>query len=237
MNKKDKKQAIEYVIKYYSFTWSYGSEWNNPMANKLPSFLKSGDSQRGQSWEDHLSEWSQRGVRGHGVRGRGVNQIINIISDWMPSLLTFLKTMGSSSHTGLMALLFWEVLVFSAFLLVSAGSPNMSTSTYTPTRRSVRNWPEITWRHGGVETDSQRIYVFIYIYIYIYICIFIYIYMTGETFYIIYTFIYIIYILYIYLYLCIHIYLYLYYVYIYIIMYIQDCLRKLEYCDKVLYFL
>lgn len=61
--------------------------------------------------------------------------------------LTFLNTIGSSSHTGLMALLFWEVLVFSAFLLVSAGSPNISTSTYTPTRRSVRNWPEITW-HG-----------------------------------------------------------------------------------------
>lgn len=58
--------------------------------------------------------------------------------------LTFLKMMGSSSHTGLMALLFWEVLVLSAFLLVSAGSPNISTSTYTPTRRSVTNWPEIT---------------------------------------------------------------------------------------------
>lgn len=70
--------------------------------------------------------------------------------------LTFLKTIGSSSHTGLMALLFWEVLVFSAFLLVSAGSPNMSTSTYTPTRRSVRNWPEITYntqRHK--QTDSN----------------------------------------------------------------------------------
>lgn len=63
--------------------------------------------------------------------------------------LTFLKTIGSSSQTGLMALLFWEVLVFSAFLLVSAGSPNISTSTYTPTLRSVRNWPEITWNHDN----------------------------------------------------------------------------------------
>lgn len=70
---------------------------------------------------------------------------------------TFLKTMGSSSHTGLMALLFCEVLVFNAFLLVSAGSPNISTSTYTPTRRSVRNCPEITCeRHRVVKTDRYR---------------------------------------------------------------------------------
>lgn len=75
-------------------------------------------------------------------------------SRFSPLYLTFLKTIGSSSHTGLMALLFWEVLVFSAFLLVSAGSPNISTSTYTPTRRSVRNWPEITYdTHRDVETD------------------------------------------------------------------------------------
>lgn len=67
-----------------------------------------------------------------------------------PPPLTFLKMMGSSSHTGLMALLFWEVLVLRAFLLVSAGSPNISTSTYTPTRRSVKNWPEITCEKGGV---------------------------------------------------------------------------------------
>lgn len=66
--------------------------------------------------------------------------------------LTFLKTIGSSSHTGLMALLFWEVLVFRAFLRVSAGSPNISTSMYTPTRRSVRNWPEITW---GTQTQTS----------------------------------------------------------------------------------
>lgn len=67
------------------------------------------------------------------------------LSTIIPGLrFTFLKTIGSSSHTGLMALLFWEVLVFSAFLLVSAGSPNISTSMYTPTRRSVTNWPEIT---------------------------------------------------------------------------------------------
>lgn len=70
---------------------------------------------------------------------------------------TFLKTMGSSSHTGLTALLFCEVLVFSAFLLVSAGSPNISTSTYTPTRRSVSNCPEITCeRYRVVKTDSYR---------------------------------------------------------------------------------
>lgn len=81
---------------------------------------------------------------------------------WLPPAalprLTFLKTIGSSSHTGLMALLFWEVLVFSAFLLVSAGSPNISTSTYTPTRRSVRNWPEITYntqRHRNRQIQTR----------------------------------------------------------------------------------
>lgn len=90
--------------------------------------------------------------------GRITCQRVQVNSSWMrknwpPPLprstaqslqVTFLKTIGSSSHRGLMALLFWEVLVFSAFLLVSAGSPNISTSMYTPTRRSVRNWPEIT---------------------------------------------------------------------------------------------
>lgn len=110
------------------------------MTNKLPSFLKSSNSQRGQSGKNDLSDsYSQF--------------LLYDPPSTIPSLtyLTFLKTMGSSSHTGLMALLFWEVLVFSAFLLVSAGRPNISISTYTPTRRSVRNWPEIT-----CDTEEQR---------------------------------------------------------------------------------
>lgn len=113
------------------------------MTNKLSSFFKGGDPQRGQSRKDHLPDsFSQffPDEPPHRCNHHG--------SLW----LTFLKTIGSSSHTGLMALLFWEVLVFSAFLLVSAGSPNISTSTYTPTRRSVRNWPEITW-----YTDIKRV--------------------------------------------------------------------------------
>lgn len=55
---------------------------------------------------------------------------------------TFLKTMASSSQTGLMALP-WDVFVLKAFLLVSTGRPNMSISTYVPTFLSDRNWPEI----------------------------------------------------------------------------------------------
>ncbi len=61
--------------------------------------------------------------------------------------LTFLKTMASSSHTGLMALP-WDVLVLNAFLLVSTGRPNMSISTYVPTFLSDRNWPEMIWQEG-----------------------------------------------------------------------------------------
>lgn len=111
------------------------------MTNKFPSFLKSSNSQRGQSRKYHLSEnWSQFLLYDPPP--------ISLLSC---NYLTFLKMIGSSSHIGLMALLFWEVLVFNAFLLVSAGSPNISTSTYTPTRRSVRNCPEITY-----NTQSQR---------------------------------------------------------------------------------
>jgi len=35
-----------------------------------------------------------------------------------------------------------------------------------------------------------------------------------------------------YIYMCIYL-----YIYIYLCIHIQDCLRKLEYCDEVLYFL
>lgn len=56
--------------------------------------------------------------------------------------LTFLKTMASSSQTGLIALP-CDVLVLNAFLLVSTGSPNMSISAYVPTFLSDRNWPEM----------------------------------------------------------------------------------------------
>lgn len=118
------------------------------MADKLPSLLESGDSQRGQSGKDHLSE------------SCAVSSLPARVHYFLFSPpLTFLKMMGSSSHTGLMALLFWEVLVLRAFLLVSAGSPNISTSTYTPTRRSVKNWPEITCKihrvvkNTGVDGD------------------------------------------------------------------------------------
>lgn len=57
--------------------------------------------------------------------------------------VTLLKTNISSSHTGSSEFPL-DVLVLY-FLFVSAGSPKMSTSTYTPTFLSVRNWPEITW--------------------------------------------------------------------------------------------
>lgn len=43
-------------------TWSYGRNWNNPMANKLPSFFEGGDPQRGQSGKDHLPESSRQFV-------------------------------------------------------------------------------------------------------------------------------------------------------------------------------
>lgn len=118
------------------------------MTNKLPSFFKGGNPQRGQSGKDHLPESSSQFFLDESPHPT-ISTIITGLC------LTFLKTIGSSSHTGLMALLFWEVLVFSAFLLVSAGSPNISTSMYTPTRRSVRNWPEITWKHRYKEFHFQ----------------------------------------------------------------------------------
>lgn len=123
------------------------------MTNELPSFLKGGDSQGGQSGENHLSGSHNLGLDGERLAGFRVFGILPRVP------LTFLKTMGSSSHTGLTALLFWDVLVFSAFLLVSAGSPNMSTSTYTPTRRSVTNWPEMTCgtRRRGHGMDVPRV--------------------------------------------------------------------------------
>lgn len=51
---------------------------------------------------------------------------------------------GSSSHTGLKEFP-WEVFVLN-FLFVSTGKPNISTSTYIPTRLSDRNCPEIIWQ-------------------------------------------------------------------------------------------
>uniref|UniRef100_A0A182QX47 Uncharacterized protein n=1 Tax=Anopheles farauti TaxID=69004 RepID=A0A182QX47_9DIPT len=56
---------------------------------------------------------------------------------------TFLNTNGSSSYTGLMPLS-RTILVRNFLRTVSAGSPNMSTSTYVPTFLSVRNWPDMT---------------------------------------------------------------------------------------------
>jgi len=51
---------------------------------------------------------------------------------------TFLKTNGSSSYTGLMPLP-GTTFVRNLRRTVSAGSPNMSTSTHVPSFRSVRN--------------------------------------------------------------------------------------------------
>lgn len=68
--------------------------------------------------------------------------------------LTFLKTMESSSQTGLMALP-WEVLVLKAFLLVSTGKPNMSISTYVPTFLSDRNWPEMIWKDRKSKKEKN----------------------------------------------------------------------------------
>ncbi len=56
---------------------------------------------------------------------------------------TFLKTNGSSSQTGHIALP-GIVLVLNFFRTVSAGRPYMSTSTYVPTFLSDKNWPDIT---------------------------------------------------------------------------------------------
>jgi len=46
--------------------------------------------------------------------------------------------------------------------------------------------------------------------------------------------------MYVCVFMCMHVCVYVYmcvYMYTYVCVYIQDCLRKLEYCDKVLYFL
>ena len=67
---------------------------------------------------------------------------------------TFLKTMASSSHTGLMALP-CDVLVLNAFLLVSTGKPNMSISTQVPTFLSDRNWPEMILKEG-IESKNEE---------------------------------------------------------------------------------
>lgn len=72
----------------------------------------------------------------------------------LPLGLTFLKTIASSSQTGLIALP-WYVLVLNAFLLVSTGKPNISISTYVPTFLSDRNWPEIIWKEG-VEIEKRE---------------------------------------------------------------------------------
>jgi len=84
------------------------------------------------------------------------------------------------------------------------------------------------------------LYVYMYMYIYIYICIYIYIFIYVYIY--IYICIYISVYIYIYRYIYISVYIQIYicpyiYIYVYMYMYIQDCLRKLEYCDKVLYFL
>ena len=64
---------------------------------------------------------------------------------------TFLNTKGSSSYTGLMAL-FGTILVLYFLLTVSAGKPNISTSTYVPTFLSDSHWPEIIY-HGGISRN------------------------------------------------------------------------------------
>ena len=46
--------------------------------------------------------------------------------------------------------LFNTVLVRKRFLTVSAGRPNMSTSTYVDTRLSDKNWPDITLKNKNV---------------------------------------------------------------------------------------
>lgn len=68
---------------------------------------------------------------------------------------TFLKTMASSSQTGLMALP-CDVLVLNAFLLVSTGKPNMSISTYVPTFLSDRNWPEMILKEGRESKNEEK---------------------------------------------------------------------------------
>ena len=66
---------------------------------------------------------------------------------WMYNHPTFSKTKLLSSYCGLMPLPL-TVLVLYFFLTVSAGRPNISTSTYVPTLFSLRNWPEMTCHDG-----------------------------------------------------------------------------------------
>ena len=58
--------------------------------------------------------------------------------------LTFLNTKGSSLYTGLRPLA-GTILVLNSLRIVSVGRPYISTSTYVPTLRSDRNWPDITY--------------------------------------------------------------------------------------------
>lgn len=100
------------------------------MPYELAVFLKDSDPQRGHRRENHLCGGGDVEIGGQACE--------------TPSKPTLLKTNISSSQTGSREFPL-DVLVLY-FLFVSAGSPNMSTSTYTPTFLSIKNWPEITWR-------------------------------------------------------------------------------------------
>jgi len=102
------------------------------------------------------------------------------------------------------------------------------------------NWPEFI---DSLEKENCiYIHIFIYIVLYIHMCIYtysVYRHICISIYMCIYICVYIHILIYVYmysLYTCIYIYTNKC-IYTYIYTCIQDCLRKLEYCDKVLYFL
>lgn len=120
--------------------------WNDPMADNLPAVLIDGYSQRRKSGKNHLKESIRyriatllRADMKYVWSTRKVPKVSNKSTCFW---FTFLKTMGSSSHTGLTALP-GDVFVRNAFLFVSTGRPNISTSTYVPTFLSDRNCPDM----------------------------------------------------------------------------------------------
>lgn len=94
------------------------------MAQEFAIFVLSTESESGQIGKHNLQPWRQLDI---------AEQIE--ISGVCP---TFLNMNASSSQIGLIPFP-GMVLVLNFFLTVSAGSPYISTSTYVPVFRSVKN--------------------------------------------------------------------------------------------------
>lgn len=101
------------------------------MPDELTALLVGSDSHAGQLGQHDLFEKKiKKNVQTNS--SRYVNQIY-----------TFLNTNGASSYTGFIP--FSRTHLVRNFLrTVSAGRPNMSTSTYVPIFLSLRNWPDST---------------------------------------------------------------------------------------------